>query len=132
MIACMYDPVCYLTGTEYEQRYNISSNVQGIAEKPRIYILAQCPSNHQQILYSQERIEDIIALNTKIKIQNNIETTDKIRIFKGDKPAAQFEAGQQKVGTFIAFLVQPKQKLPVVMCIFIPWLLKQFMIESIE
>ena len=94
MIACMYHPACYLIDSEYEQKYNISSNVQAIVEKPIIYILAQCPSNDQQILYSQERLEDIIALNKKIKNKNNIEITDKIRIFKGDKPAAQFEAGQ--------------------------------------
>ena len=103
MIACMYDPACYLTDTEYERKYNISSNVQAIVEKPRIYILAQCPSNDQQILYSQERLEDIIALNKKIKTKNNIEITDKLRIFKGDKPAAQFEAGQQKGGNFDCF-----------------------------
>ena len=63
MIVCMYDPACYLTDSEYEQKYNISSNAQAIVEKPTIYILAQCPSNDQQILYSQERLEDIIALN---------------------------------------------------------------------
>ena len=72
MIACMYDPACYLTDTEYEQKCNISSNVQAIVEKPRIYILAQSPSNDQQVLYSQERLEDITALNKKIKTKNNI------------------------------------------------------------
>ena len=72
MIACIYDPACYLTDTEYEQKYNISSNIKAIVEKPRIYILAQCPSNDQQILYSQERLEDIIALNEKIKTKNDI------------------------------------------------------------
>ena len=103
MIACIYDPACYLTDTEYEQKYNISSNIKAIVEKPRIYILAQCPSNEQQILYSQERLEDIIALNEKIKTKNNIVITDKIRIFKGDKPAVQFEAGQQKGRSFYCF-----------------------------
>ena len=37
MIACMYDPACYLTDSEYEQKYNISSNVQAIVEKRMIY-----------------------------------------------------------------------------------------------
>ena len=54
MIASMYGPVCYLTDTEYQQNCNISPNVQVDVEKARIYILAQCPSNNQQILYSQE------------------------------------------------------------------------------
>ena len=55
-----------------------------------------------------------------------------MRIFKGDKPAAQFEASHQKGENFIVFLVEPMQRLPVVMYILIPWLLKQFMIESIR
>ena len=38
MIAWMYDPACYLTDNEYEQKYNISSDVQAIVEKPIIYI----------------------------------------------------------------------------------------------
>ena len=45
MIACIYDTACYLTDAEYEQKYNISSNIQAIVEKPRIFILAQCQSN---------------------------------------------------------------------------------------
>ena len=32
MIACMYHPACYLTDSEYEEKYNISSNVQAIVE----------------------------------------------------------------------------------------------------
>ena len=57
MIACMYDPACYLTDTEYEQKYDISSNVQAIVEKPRIYILAQCPSNDQQIIIPKNNLK---------------------------------------------------------------------------
>ena len=69
MIVWIYDLACYLTDTKYEQKYNFSSNIQAIVEKPRIYILAQCLSNDQQILYSQERLEVIIALNKKIKLK---------------------------------------------------------------
>ena len=39
-----------------------------------------------------------------MKTSNNIETIDKLRICKGDKPASQFKAGQQKVGNFYCFL----------------------------
>ena len=78
-IAYIYDPACYLTDTEYEQKYNISSNVQAIVEKLRFYILAQYLSNDQQTLYFQERLEDIIVLNKKIKTENNIEIIDKCK-----------------------------------------------------
>ena len=65
-------------------------------------ILARCPSNEQQILYSQERLDDIIALIQDIKTDDT-EIIDKMRILKGDKRASQFEAGQQKRGNFCCF-----------------------------
>ena len=69
-----------------------------------IYILARCPSNEQQLPYSEEKMDDILKLNKNMKTSNNIETIDKLRIFKEDKPASQFEAGQQKEGNFYCFL----------------------------
>ena len=54
-------------------------------------------------MYSQEQLEGIMTLNKKIKTKNNIEISGKRRIFKGDKPAAQFEAGKQKGGNFYYF-----------------------------
>ena len=102
MIACIYDPACYYADTEFQQKYDAFVNIQTIVEKPKLYILARCPSNEQQILYSQERLDDIIALKQNIKT-DDIEIIDKMRIFKGDKPAAQFEAGQQKGGNFYCF-----------------------------
>ena len=102
MIACIYDPACYYTYTEFQQKFDVFVSIQTIFEKPRLYIFARCPFNEQQILYSQERLDDIIALKQNIKT-DDIEIIDKMRIFKGDKPAAQFEAGQQKGGNFYCF-----------------------------
>ena len=99
MIACIYDPACYYADTEFQQKHDVFVNIQTIVEKTKLYILARCPSNEQQILYSQERLDDIIALKQNIKT-DDIEIIDKMRIFKGDKPAAQFEAGQQRGGKF--------------------------------
>ena len=39
-----------------------------------------------------------------MKTSNNIEIIDNLRIFKGDKPASQFETGQQNQGNFYYFL----------------------------
>ena len=102
MIACIYDTACYYTDTEFKEKFGVFVNIQTIVEEPRLYILARCPSNDQQILYSQERLNDITALQQKIKT-DDIEIIDKMSIFKGDKPAAQFEPGQQKGRKFYCF-----------------------------
>ena len=47
-----------------------------------------------------------------------------MRIFKGDKPAAQFEAGQQKGGTSTVFLVHLMLKMLAAMFTHTPNLLK--------
>ena len=74
--------------------------VQSIVEKPSLYISGRCPSNDQQPLYSDIRLEDISLLRENLEISDGIPIRDKMRIFKGDSPARQFEAGQQKGGTF--------------------------------
>ena len=102
MIACIYDPAFYYTNTEFQEKFGVFVNIQTNVEKPRLYILGRCPSNQQEILYSQERLDDIIALKQNIKT-DDIEITDKMTIFKGDKSAAQFEAGQQKGRNFYCF-----------------------------
>ena len=60
-------------------------------------ILVRCPSNDQQLLYGEERAEDLIKLKDNITDDNGIIVSDVMRVFKGDMPAAKFEAGQQKV-----------------------------------
>ena len=47
-----------------------------------------------------------------------------MRIFKGDKPAAQFEAGQQKGGNFYCFFVHLMLKMLAAMFTYTPNLLK--------
>lgn len=52
-------------------------------ERPETYILARCPSNDQQLMYSQIRLEDIAKMHeTPLKI-NGCEIKDTMRIFKG-------------------------------------------------
>lgn len=67
-----------------------------MVEKPELYLLARCPSNDQQILYCDTRMEDVLDLKTPVTTENGINITDVMRFFKGDGPASQFEAGQQK------------------------------------
>ena len=78
-------------------------NVQTSVEKPQFYLLARCPSNDSQIMYTDTRLEDIRKLSENIKTDSGIELNDKMKFFKGDGPAAQFEAGQQKGGDYFCW-----------------------------
>ena len=66
-----------------------------------MYILARCPSTDQQLLYSDERIGDIMNLKYPTKSANNVEVNDILRFFKGDSPAHQSEGRRQKDGHFL-------------------------------
>jgi len=66
------------------------------------YLLARCPSNDQQLMYIEERMEDILDLKQDILCED-ITIVDRMRIFKGDKPASQFESGQQKNGDYFCW-----------------------------
>jgi len=84
-------------------KYKKKVNIQSVVEKPYLYILARCPSNDQQILYTEERMEDIDQLSELLFTSSGIPINDSLRIFVGDKPASQFEMGHQKGGNFFCF-----------------------------
>ena len=102
MVSCIYDDGAFLTNAEHYAKHGFHRNVQSIIEKPYVYILARCPSDDHQLLFTQERISDILELDRKIT-HNRISITDVIRIFKGDNPAALFESGQQKNGDYFCW-----------------------------
>ena len=84
-----------MTDDEYFEIHCKYVNVQSIVEKPYLYILARCQSDDSQVLYSSERLDDLLNLNEDIEF-NNKQIQDIMRTFKGANPACQFEAGQQK------------------------------------
>ncbi|XP_065661972.1 uncharacterized protein LOC136084831 [Hydra vulgaris] len=100
LISVMYDKAIFFNNDEYYKKYGKKIDIQAKVEKPFLYILARCPSNDEQLDYSDLRIEDIISLKCPIIANNNIEIFDILRIFKGDHPASQFESGQNKGGNF--------------------------------
>ena len=106
-VSTMYDPAVYLTSAEYFQKTGKKIDMQATIEKPNLYILGRCPSNEQQLLYSQERVDEIIQLKDPLDI-DNMQIKDTARIFKGDNPAAQLEAGQQKEGHYFCFVCKMK------------------------
>ena len=61
MISCLYNQTCHLTDIEFKERHGVVINVQSMVENPEIYILARYPSNNQQILYCEDRYEDLLS-----------------------------------------------------------------------
>ena len=110
MVSAMYDKALYYTDAEYSQKYSENVNVQAEVEKPYMYIFARCLSNDQQLLYSKERLDDIIKLKEEL-IFHDIPIRDVARVFKGDNPAAQLEVGQQKGGHFFCWICKIKSDL---------------------
>ena len=96
----LYDPASFLSDEEYYLKCTKNINVQATIEEPQLYLLARCPSNDQQILYSEERVTDLLKMQKPIQCLNGVMINDVARFFKGDSPALQFEAGQQKGGNF--------------------------------
>ena len=90
-----------------QEKYNMEVNVQ----KPELHMLARCQSNNNQLIYPEERLEDLLEINTPITSNNGVLINDVIRIFKGGEPAAQLEARHQKVGIISAGYVSSKQLL---------------------
>ena len=64
-------------------------------QKPELHLLARCQSKDNQLLYSEEQLEDLLEINTPITSNNGVLINDVIRIFKGSDPAAQLEARHQ-------------------------------------
>ena len=90
----MFDVAAFFSD-EYFLKYGENVCVQSIVEKQSLYIIGRSPSNDQQLLYS-----DISLLRENLETSDGIPIRDKMRVFKGDSPARQFEAGQQKGGNF--------------------------------
>ena len=59
------------------------TSVQAEVEMPIPYILARCPSSGQQLMYSDVRLEDMIAWNKHECEVRGINIVDRIRFFKG-------------------------------------------------
>ena len=49
-------------------------------------------------------MEDIEELKKPLEIDNGVEIYDIMRLFKGDGPSCQVEAGQQKCGNYFCWI----------------------------
>ena len=100
-LAAIYDPAVYFREKDFFEKNKRMINIQAEIEKPFLYIMARCPSNEQQLLYIEERMNNILNLKEDLALPGGITTYDVFRFFKGDAPACQFEAGYQKSRNYV-------------------------------
>ena len=80
--------------------------MQREVEAPELYIIGRCKSNDEQLAYIETRIECLSGLETDLQLNiidqsyDGIILNDTMCFFKGDGPAAAFEAGNQKGGYY--------------------------------
>lgn len=73
--------LCYILGTLLD--------IAELIETPELYILARCPANDQQLMYSPLRLEDLSSMHQYPSNFNGVEITDKMRFFKGITKSSQ-------------------------------------------
>ena len=103
VVNTLYDTAIHYTNDEYQQIYNKKIDVQGEIEKPDLYILARCPGDEHQLMYSNTRNKDLRILEYPLNV-GEYELNDEARFFHGDGPACELEAGQQKNGNYPCWL----------------------------
>ena len=94
----MYDTACLFTDDKYYLIYKRQINVQTGVEKLHLYILACCPSNNQQILYSEEGTSNILEISEPLQSYNDLEIYDVLKTFKGDSLALRVELWSSEKG----------------------------------
>jgi len=63
----MYDRAIHISESEFKEEFGFT-DIQSFIEKPFMYLIAMCPSNNQQILYTKERMDDLHEIDTPIMI----------------------------------------------------------------
>lgn len=104
MVQCLYDDKIYISNDEFQAKYPEKKpiDVQSFVEKPKMHIFGQSKSTDvDQLSYCETRMNDILRLtNSTTVTENGIRIHDKLRVFVGDNPARQFEAGHQRGGNY--------------------------------
>ena len=97
MVSCTYDKGAFVTNAEHYAKHGFLRNEKSIIEKTYVYILARCPSDDHQLLYTQERVNNILELNRKIT-HNGISITDVCAFSKRITQPPSLRVGNRKTG----------------------------------
>ena len=94
MVGVVYNPVLFLSESE-------SPGVQEFVEEGEIHFIAHGSSSlADQACLIPERLAELEGLNEPLCTAGGIQIADTLKYFKGDKPAAEFEAGISCGGSF--------------------------------
>ena len=103
----LYDPAVFYTQQEYKRLHGVDVNIQSQIEIPELYIIGRCKSNDEQLGYINTRVDCLKYLSEGIVLNDLDKSYDKsfvlndvMRMFHGDGPASQLEAGNQKGGNY--------------------------------
>ena len=109
MVNTVYDKAIYMTNEEYCLKYGYHKDVQAEIEKPEVFV--RCPSNDQQMLYTDTRNEDHKMTRYPTKILGEI--------------ASQVETCQQKGGGFPCWIcpvdIHKSYDVPYIYTINLSW-----------
>ena len=87
MVGVLYDPIVSFSESE-------SPDIQEYVEEGEIHIVAHGSSSlSDQACIIPERLAELDGLCEAVTTKSGIYIKDTLEFFKGDKPAAQFEAG---------------------------------------
>ncbi|KAK3698437.1 hypothetical protein QZH41_010014, partial [Actinostola sp. cb2023] len=85
----------------YKVKTGKDINIQEEDESPQVYIIARCADTDvEQLAYSETRCDCLKKLSSAMEVQAGIPIEDKMRFCKGDGPAMELEAGQQRGGHY--------------------------------
>jgi hypothetical protein len=94
MVGVVYNPVLFLSESE-------SPGVQEFVEEGEIHFIAHGSSSlADQACVIPERLAELDGLDEPLTADSGIKIFDTLKYFKGDKPAAEFEAGISCGGNF--------------------------------
>ena len=95
MVGVVYDPIVFKAGSE------VGQNVQEFVEEGEIHIVAHGSSTlSDQATLIPERLAELDGVTDKVTSNSGIMIMNTVRFFKGDKPAAEFEAGVSTGGNY--------------------------------
>ena len=99
-VSVVYNSAFYYTAEELEAR-GVRIDIETVVEQPELHILARSGSSDaEQSAFNSERLECVKQLKHSLDGPNSTQITDVLRFFHGDKPAQQFEAGNNRGGHY--------------------------------
>lgn len=98
-ISTIYDEAIYYTNEQMKAKGKENIDVQSLVESPHVYMLGRCGASEvEQLAYVKTREACFQSVSEPVLTSNGVQIIDIMRVFHGDGPQQEFEAGEQKSG----------------------------------